>query len=239
MKQKTSVISVAINILLVLGIVIYIALSSLSNTLPSKTTPLLTTQESENISPTPDASEDIRYTITTSSTEDRSTPHTYTSEDLGIAFEYANTLTKPIVRITPSDEERPDIATIVLSDIESKTWWDACEHCYEGGPDQIDITLFRNPEGISLEEWIITNKDTPYIYTNYEPFHPSQQMKTFAINERKIVEYSWIGLGGSDVIMFQNEDNSIIYRVSTYSLSDNLRLKGDLYHLASSILSKI
>jgi len=173
------------------------------------------------------------YDINVSSTPLTIEKNEYLEKSLNFSMKYPSTLTQPyIFSIVADEKDRPDVGHVVLYDKSSKEWWDACESCLEGGPDQIGISIYKNVQKLSPKDWIIENKNGPYIYSNYD--YLSQDLESIFVGGKSAVKYSWSGLGGVDVVVLSDDKNDLIYMISAGYMSDNSTIRGDLWYVISS-----
>ncbi|MDF1497220.1 MAG: hypothetical protein P1P90_04115 [Patescibacteria group bacterium] len=152
----------------------------------------------------------------------------YTNGDLNFSFEYPNTLTKPsLINFEDIEIELPlHVGAVTSYDKISKQWWDDCgAECYEGGPDTIDVYIYKNPKHLSPKDWVMDDKVKNHIYTNYDD--RSQELEEISLGDIKAVKYSWYGLGGADVVVFSDTQNNLIYMLSASYMSEESKIRND------------
>lgn len=157
----------------------------------------------------------------------------YTQKALNFKIKYPDTLTQPSISMVKNGEDRPDVGHVTLYNRISKESWDACgEKCIEGGPDRIQISIYKNPKKLSPKDWVIENKDAPFIYSNYD--YLSQDIETTFVDGRNAVKYSWFGLGGADSVVFTDEKNGLIYMISANYINEKSTIRDDLRQVINS-----
>lgn len=153
---------------------------------------------------------------------------TYTNADLNLSFKYPNNLTKPsLINLEDSELDLPLHVGVVESyDKISKQWWDECgDKCYEGGPDYINVYIFRNPKEFSPRDWVMDEKSKDHIYTNYDA--RTREMEEIDVAGQKAVKYSWHGLGGADVVVVPDTQHNLIYMLSAGYMGEDSSIRDD------------
>ncbi len=147
----------------------------------------------------------------------------FADEILSFNVKYSNLLSEASIVIVSSDEDRPDIGSVVFSDKSSAAWWAAQgSNAIEGGPDTITVTVYKNSKNLSPKDWVVTNKDAPYIYSNYDS---SLNLETLSVDGQAAVKYSWFGLGGADEVVFEDKSGDFMYVIKAHYMSENSNIR--------------
>lgn len=163
---------------------------------------------------------------------DKSFLSTFAVEKLGLQFQYPSTFNTPTISYV-EDEKQPIIAQIALNQPKFEEEFQKAQganETREGGPDNISITVYTNSEKLLPKDWVIKNKNSRYIYSNYDYV---QQQRTILVDNKEAFFYSWFGLGGADEVVLA-DDKGLIYRISANYMVENSSIRNDLLYIIAS-----